>query len=198
MTVLDGRASGLRRARVERLQDLREPPVVGGYYLVPVITYPLRGMMADWPVLGPMHEDAEHIGFPWLHYHIDGRFLNARQYRHMANQAWPKGDHDRALNGLPIMSPRGMPDTLPRRPHLKRRQCRRTIQRWAVAQETKRWGLQEAYGGEVHALRLPDGRALCPHRKVDLSQFPADEQGLVTCPLHGLRVCVQSKARADV
>ncbi|MET0100184.1 MAG: Rieske 2Fe-2S domain-containing protein [Sedimenticola sp.] len=29
----------------------------------------------------------------------------------------------------------------------------------------------------------------CPHEAVDLSDVPLDEDGCITCPLHGLRVC---------
>ncbi|MCI0731814.1 MAG: hypothetical protein L0332_34540 [Chloroflexi bacterium] len=38
--------------------------VVGKSYRVPVVGYYFCGRDDDWPVLGPLHEDAEVIGFP--------------------------------------------------------------------------------------------------------------------------------------
>ena len=32
-----------------------------------------------WPVMGPLHDDAEFFGFQVLHYHVDPRFLTRRQ-----------------------------------------------------------------------------------------------------------------------
>jgi nitrite reductase/ring-hydroxylating ferredoxin subunit len=48
--------------------------------------------------------------------------------------------------------------------------------------------LRKHYGEPAEAIRLADGRKLCPHRKADISSFPIDAEGMVICPLHGLKV----------
>ena len=53
---------------------------VGRFYRVPCVwaSWPNLGSRPRWwPVLGPQHEDEEFIGFPYQHYHVDYRFLNA-------------------------------------------------------------------------------------------------------------------------
>ena len=43
---------------------------------------------ADWPVLGPRHEDADHLNFPYLHWHIDGRFVSAALWRKVKTEGF--------------------------------------------------------------------------------------------------------------
>lgn len=177
-----------------RLPDLREPPIVGKFYMVPTVTYYWRGQVSAWPVLGGLHHDREHIGFEHLHYHFDGRFLTSRQLGYIRNhggEMWHRPGY--ALNAN-ILS--DFQDdywlkkygTLPRKPVLTRRRCARPIQPWVVEKESEPWGLAKVYGDPATAIARPDGRLLCPHRKADLSQLIPDADGLVTCPLHGLRV----------
>lgn len=171
------------------LSELREPPVIGCYYMVPTVRYRLRRMTTDWPVIGPLHHDREHIKFDYLHYHLDGRFLARRLYD-LVSRHW------QLVDGVGInvtvltepSSPSYIFGSIPRRATLKRMMCKRPIQLWLVGEKSAKWGLQEAFGDEPSAIRHPDGRLLCPHRKADLSNFPADSDGMVTCPLHGLRV----------
>jgi hypothetical protein len=183
------------------LSALREPPIVGRYYMVPVVRHWFSERLLDWPVLGCLHHDREHIGFQPLHYHFDGRFLSYRQYEIVCEGSW----HLPPLAGLnasvlheannPYWLGRFRP--LPRRPELRRRRCNRAIQEWVVAEQAVKWGLAEAYGLPAEPIRRPDGRLLCPHRKADLSQFPPDADGIVTCPLHGLRVrCTRDTDRS--
>jgi nitrite reductase/ring-hydroxylating ferredoxin subunit len=53
------------------------------------------------------------------------------------------------------------------------------------------------YGKIAEPIRAKGGRLLCPHRKVDLSNFPPDENGIVVCPLHGLRVRCANPSSGD-
>lgn len=183
---------------IERLSDLREPPVVGRFYLVPVVRdYPYFGRVDIWPVLGPKHEDAEFINYPHHHYHLDARFLTAEQEAWMVRRGrFIAGleDDDAALIAVVGRSPLnydGVP--LPKgRPKLAPRKCRRLTYGYAYSDRPQIEALRKHYGNPVDAIRLDDGRALCPHRKADLTQFPPDEAGVVVCPLHGLRVCITS------
>jgi hypothetical protein len=181
------------------LSDLREPPKVGHWYMVPVVRYEWHGILDDWPVLGPLHADAEFFGFPHKHYHCDARFLTYRQAQigvsslsyelsHLSRPervafaclAWPLSDR-------PDWKDRKGPPTelVPRhRPKLKRLRCSRLgvgvslgiVGGKGLKATTE---MHRHYGDPAPPIRLADGRLLCPHRKAD---------GVVTCPLHGLRV----------
>lgn len=181
-----------------RLADLREPPIVGNYYLVPVVErYPWHGRIGDWPVLGPLHEDREFFNFTEAHYHIDIRFVSARQHKFIVERTpWTYRTTDDAsdaaltVSGTPLQS-RGSP--LPYgRPILRRLRCKResvptSLLSYATVARDK---MIAAYGNPALPICRRDGRKLCPHRKVDLSSFPPDAAGIVVCPLHGLRVQV--------
>lgn len=168
---------------VRKLSDLREPPVVGQFYMVPVIReYPYFGKMDTWPVIGPRHTDDDFFNFPMPHYHIDARFLTKAQVRHIETDyrglvAWV-GSSPLAHRDIPV--PTG-------RPVLARRKCRAASYGYSHGERDQVRALNAHYA-EPEAIRLADGRLLCPHRKADLSQFPAGADGMVTCPLHGLRV----------
>jgi hypothetical protein len=56
---------------------------IGKFYLVPTVYGPLGFRMDYWPVLGPMHDDKEVIGFPLSHYHYDFRFFNSDQWAYV-------------------------------------------------------------------------------------------------------------------
>jgi hypothetical protein len=176
---------------IQRLADLREPPTVGTFYLVPVIeAFPYYGRVDTWPVIGPKHRDADFFSFKDEHYHVDARFLTAAQERFLTKgDVWgypteiedvvgrgPLADRDRSL-------PKG-------RPALRRRKCRRATYGHVYGHTREVQALRDHYREPAAPLRLADGRLLCPHRKADLSNFPPDADGLVTCPLHGLRVCI--------
>lgn len=103
-----------------RLADLREPPVVGKFYLVPFIRAKWFHYEADWPVYGPLHEDAKHFDFKHLHYHIDPRFIpqrviDAKDWRRVFGSPISFGDAQ--LNPPP---PKG-------RPREKRMKCKRIV-----------------------------------------------------------------------
>jgi nitrite reductase/ring-hydroxylating ferredoxin subunit len=176
---------------IQRLSDLREPPVVGRYYLVPFVPFNWLGIVSDWPVLGPMHADEEFFNFPAAHYHIDPRFVNAAMVRRVEQNAGR--DIFGWAQGSPLTRRREVnaPDLPKGRPAIKKFRCRTDEFPYRHGGQSKVQEMRAHYGTPP-AIQRADGRKLCPHRKVDLSQFPADADGLVTCPLHGLRVCVRA------
>ncbi len=184
------------------LSELREPPVVGRFYMVPVVRYRFRRVVREWPVIGPRHDDGDVLRFPYRHYHFDGRFLLKTEIATIAVGR----DMSLALGGTVLVEPSEIETSLweqqlygrlPRKPKLRRRKCQRSSYEYSeegrvrIAKRVGRDAITEDFGPIAEPIRLDDGRLLCPHRKADLSQFPPDSDGIVTCPLHGLRVrCV--------
>lgn len=189
------------------LSELREPPIAGKYYLVPTVEYRLRGLKGPWPVIGPRHDDATDLNFPHLHYHLDGRFLSDRMLN--AIGGW-YGSKERAVAAVVLTEPRNIENCewtatkygrLPAKPTLRRRKCRHSIWTYppsARASLIKHIGedrIGARLGLPAKAIHRRNGQVLCPHRKVDLSSLPRDREGMVTCPLHGLKVdCSQVPA----
>lgn len=183
---------------VPLLSTLREPPVPGRFYMVPVIVNHGKNFGGARPVLGPLHTDVDLFPhFPWPHYHIDLRFLTKRQEHKMATWYW--GDALGAVGSLPIshQPEYGLP-LAKGRPVLAKRKCRHAGYGYAESHAVRDHvgQLERAYGAPCKAITRPDGRKLCPHRKVDLSSFPPRPDGTVVCPLHGLTVLVAEPAHA--
>jgi hypothetical protein len=184
---------------MQRLADLREPPVVGRFYMVPAVQHIWCGVDALWPVLGPMHTDADFFNFRDRHYHIDARFVPAR----LAGQVtkWGKRSIAAMAQGFPLSRRRYDERDIPSgRPTLARFKCQSAEMLYSFGGKDEVRRLREHHGDNGNAAAMPickpDGRKLCPHRKVDLSSFAPDQDGIVTCPLHGLRVRVGEMAAA--
>jgi hypothetical protein len=181
------------------LSTLREPPIVGRFYMVPTVDYHWDRASQKrrvYPVLGPLHHDKGPINFPHVHYHVDGRFLSTRLWKRVMTQHWLSGYTD--LFATPISQPDKNRlclaewGDIPRKPTLKRLKCTRVDHAWPThnpfLDAPFMWGLNQPDGTAAMAIHRPDGRTLCPHRKVDLSSFAPDADGIHTCPLHGMRV----------
>lgn len=138
-------------------------------------------MPADgWvPVLGPRHEDQEHLNFPYEHFHVDWRFtpilpndmIVAPHGRVVTCTHHVNGK--RALEGSPV---------------LKRRMCRRVMPDFPSQPGSRYSGPDERWPNLERAnacKRLKPG-GICPHRGIDLRPF-AKEDGTAICPGHGLR-----------
>lgn len=175
------------------LSELREPPTVGSFYLVPVIEYKYMDIQALWPVLGPLHDDREFFNFPELHYHVDARFLSDRIVERLTRYWQPTIAH---VVGRAPLHRRGEP--LPKgRPALRRRKCYRTGTEYEFGGAEPVQQLRAKFGDPAEPISRRDGRILCPHRKVDLSNFPVADDGTVTCPLHGLKVRCRDQAQGQ-
>jgi hypothetical protein len=180
---------------VPLLADLRAPPIKGRAYMVPVVRAIYHRREDDWPVLGPLHSDKAFFNFVHPHYHVDARFVSAALARRLVDAApWQAIDGMTFAEALTFVCT-GWP-LLPgkAKPRLAEMTCRRAgvgspIGRLSYGTaKDKMVKMQAHYNDPAQPLRQPDGRLLCPHKKVDLSQFPPDRDGIVVCPLHGLRV----------
>jgi hypothetical protein len=175
-------------AKTQSIEDLDRPAVVGTRYLVPTVLYPWFGKLEAWPVMGPKHTDAEHVGFHPEHYHVDVRFLSDAQVRRIERLS-----HRTSIETIVASAPlaaRG--DDGATKPHpepvVKRLTCRRSDHGYPLYGARSQQGLRrlaEAYGGR-RCGRNADGALVCPHKGFVLSSLQPDEQGRVVCPLHGL------------
>lgn len=152
-------------------------PEIGRYYLVPTIV----GARGRLPVIGPEHEDVEHIGVAKRHYHHDWRFMRPRDACGLlAGHA-----HEARYFG-PILCP--TPEG--QKPLDRRLMCYRDMPTFPTSYArhddppaTIAWmrRLEEAYADAQIKLDC----AVCPHRGLPLNGLPVRD-GVVVCPGHGL------------
>lgn len=170
--------------------NAREPLVSGRYYDVPCIHYTWHNRLDWWPVLGPRHKDKAFLGFDKWHYHIDGRFLAAAQRRKVLTQ-WTftaiEGDVFSIIENFPLNQRDNDP---PESPTMKRRKC------WSAETGHYRHAGQPSIGKIAkHFSGRRCSRSthgwVCPHQATPLGSIqPID--GVITCPLHGLRIDAQT------
>ena len=186
-----------------RSDRLKEPPIVGSWYLVPAIlwnrniwgeTLDSEKLLSDlqskgskwWPVWGIKHNDADHFNFPALHYHIDPRFLTKRQIAEFTNRwsdrTWLQNVQAAPLNHLHLKAG-------PPRPVLRRMRCTIDHSEWGFGDRAAVISLNTAFVGK----KCGSGKRglVCPHRHFPLGSVKSRD-GIVTCPLHGLRIDIET------
>lgn len=171
---------------MEQVCTLTGPVVVGKYYLVPTVRSEwIAGREQDWPVIGPKHNDRQDLDFPWMHYHIDVRFISKRffydgiwQHPEKKIVARPISEHNRVT----ISDVR--------------------LRRWKAKRVGTAFCSDGAFTADAdtpefraHHARWQDSQAqhdgngwVCPHRNVPLASQPVSN-GVVICPLHNLHIC---------
>lgn len=146
----------------------------------------------EWiPVIGPPHDDAKFIGFKPVHLHIDWRFLDHEQ-RDKVMELGDKAAYDLVITTVYIegqLQPTSLNDALADNQianHSFLKQVPKTYYGPfpEYPDDTPYWlpALSAAY----RQASLDDGR-ICPHRGADLSDIEPNAQGVIVCPLHGLR-----------
>lgn len=164
---------------VQRADRCTEPLVSGRYYLVPVVTAKWNHLLAEWPVMGSLHTDAEFFEFKKEHYHVDGRFLTKRQIEFAESQCRTLAAE---VQAVPLHAYPGEP-SLPK-PVLTKRRCWTPSLPYEHGDRTPIQNIRRHYAGTQCA--IGKGGWICPHRKVSLGSVKAID-GIITCPLHGLR-----------
>lgn len=160
---------------LQRIDDLKEPPIVGRYYLVPCIkvTSAESSPVGFWPVTGPQHEDREIIGFAWRHWHYDFRFLtHAQHLRKTLDRGsvlcTAQGEHKEPGIAAEVV--------------YKPRLCQREVLGFPAYKAHWLPQLRDAHADA----RVKCGK--CPHRGLPLESLPREPgTDIVTCPGHGLR-----------
>lgn len=160
--------------KLQRVDRLKEPPVVGHFYLVPLVHGKWFGIIRDWPVIGLKHDDIEFLDFEVSHYHVDTRFLRVRST--LLPMAPTSPLHEQIVKW-------GGKEPL-RKPFWRRRKCLRE-QHIFRGPELGMRKLEDGFTGRQCA----KGKRgfVCPHKQFPLGSTPAID-GMITCPLHGLRV----------
>jgi hypothetical protein len=144
---------------------------VGRFYRVPCA----RHNRGSWlPLIGPIHEDREIIGFKPVHVHVDSRFVGDT----------PLYPTDMLKLGKPLSLTSYWSDVDAVLPGLQfqamRRMCRRQALCWQPVKFTRE--LEAVYQG----CRIgPDG--ICPHRGIPLAVGARLQDGSTVCVGHGLR-----------
>lgn len=148
------------------VDSLTSPPIVGHWYLVPTVTMPMKGI--DLPVRGHAHTDPG----SWIkHRHFDRRFLSAA----MREISGPLPHEGNIFTGGSVAW--NMPVT------------DRTWQ--CTASDADGFADIIWSGAPPEAVAVHRrGRIFCPHRGTDLTACPRNDDGSITCPLHGARITV--------
>ncbi|PZR79124.1 MAG: hypothetical protein DI537_41400 [Stutzerimonas stutzeri] len=167
---------------MKQLDELTAPVEIGRFYLVPTVRAEWYGRVREWPVIGPKHNDRHCLNFDHDHYHIDPRFVSE------FSSSW---GFWRLVGGSPIMSNGNLnPEGLPPPVWLPRKCKRHTNPEMGVfyelAARSSQW--QCHFDEWVGRQARRDARGwICPHRNVSLADH-APVDGVITCPLHLLRI----------
>lgn len=188
------------RKRLQRVTDLSAQPVVGSYYLVPTVTYEYDGKILAWPVYPSHHEDDEHLNFPWPHYHFDPRFLTHRMMSGFREDGWTSRTEAEKVSarvlqrnkmgmwsGVRPSVEQAAADTVQHPPIVWRRmQCKREAPVYPYGHAKPIQAVQAAFAGQQ--CRKNAAGWVCPHKNYPLGSHATDADGVITCPLHGLRI----------
>ena len=146
-----------------------------------------------WPVLRPQHEDGDFIQFPYQHFHVDFRFLDADSRRLesgalrdslafscviTSSNILPEDGRNERSEGLPTSAPTiGQIAEAASWLRSRRLKCKAQWPAYPPAQKVH-WlaPLERAYKDR----RLMQGR-YCPHKGTDVSTIALDGDA-VTCP----------------
>lgn len=174
-------------SKVQKITELTEPPVLGHFYMVPTVEYQYFRRVRCWPVFLPKHADAEFFNFADQHYHIDPRFLSERDFEYCCDS---RRSPLARLQGSPL-SRKGIRDgEYVHIPHpavvWRRRRCARLELPYVYARRPEIQALAQAYEGQ----QCKGSKAgwICPHQHYAMGSLTPDAEGVITCPLHGLRI----------
>ena len=158
------------------INTLKQPPVPGKFYMAPSLKFKWDGYLPEmfWPVIGPPHNDVQFFNFAPVHWHVDIRFLTQAHI----------------LQTLGVYQIEGKPIPLDmlggQRPVMRRFRCRQEVENYQHFDSEKVENLN-AHFADRQAIKGQHGW-VCPHQAVPLGSIAPDADGIITCPLHGLRI----------
>lgn len=149
---------------MQKIDDLKEPPKYGQYYLVPCAIHRMDDKKIWIPIRGPMHSDKE-LGAPDEHWHPDTRFT-------------------RKANPALIMIKANYGEVRYRRMKCIAPNHGLANQISEMRCETNRMSFLKSLDKVCAGKRMIGN--VCPHNGMRLDQTVPDGN-CVTCPLHGAR-----------
>lgn len=139
------------------------------------------------PIIGPEHRDAEIIGFPYRHWHVDWRFAGLRMFAAAKREDFIRGGNGAVYNyvvqrfaAFDQKEDERNPFVVTGEVVMRSMQCKREWPAYPHARAKWLGSLQDACS------QLKMKNMVCPHRGLPLQGCPKDGD-VVTCPGHGLR-----------
>lgn len=175
-----------------RITHLLSPPVVGKRYLVPTVNHKWLGdRFRPWPVFLPLHRDAEFFDFADEHYHIDPRFVGKRDWDQIGRGWGGKVRDERKAfqkcQATPVARHRYGPGAVDLPPIVWRTLvCKRPEAIYSYSDKRPVLELNDHFRGQ--ACKAAHAGWVCPHQGFPLGSITPDSDGVITCPLHGLRI----------
>jgi hypothetical protein len=172
---------------IQRITELNEMPVVGRFYLVPTVEHPwtFRHKPFPWPVFLPRHNDTQFFNFPEEHYHVDPRFLTPRDFAIIEDYGWSRTAFEQC-QGAPVAKWNAGAGAYELSAIVwRRRRCHRDAIPYAFGEREPIKAIQAHWSGQT----APRNRYgwVCPHQSAALGSM-AVVDGVITCPLHGMRI----------
>lgn len=174
---------------IQHINSLASPPIIGQTYFVDCVMWRRSSFSTSYltPTIGPVHEDAEIIGVPGAHLHIDFRFVGKRLWDRLSRSGkWPS-----VVFGNAAFIAFTESKTFTRAIKCKRE--------WPDFPTHLEWTsglpiewlsrLEDAFADK----KLKPDCAACPHRGIPLKNTPVRD-GVVVCPGHGLMWNVNTRA----
>lgn len=160
------------------MPDLYTP---GKFYRMPVVKADWMGRVGEYVVMGPEHDDADYIGFELPHWHVHPQFCT--EYGLKLNETSSGKTVPRWVHAVLAPSSEGYTplEIEPEYVGLRLRKCRRPMPEYSVVPP---WSGELSAAMRDRPLKLD--HPVCPHKGADLSCVPVRD-GVITCPLHGLR-----------
>lgn len=158
---------------IEKVTDLKRPPLPGRFYLVPCLPYRIRtgdgayaSQIIDVPVFPHPHDDKE-FGFDYIHCHHDYRFID-----------------DELRNQIIIGLPKQVTSSLVNNNQYSWQKIK-CVRYWRGVTPFEDFSIVAGIK-EICRNKKLKGK-FCPHKGFDLSSVKRDDNGCLTCPLHGAK-----------
>ncbi|MGE0701593.1 MAG: Rieske 2Fe-2S domain-containing protein [Hyphomicrobiaceae bacterium] len=168
--------------------------MIGRMYWVPALFFTRTLLLKKlwWPVTGALHTDPEFFHFHAPHCHLDTRFLNQRHAPHLPRQMRLCDNYLGNALACPATADSVFayvpgPHPAPEKPTPKLMRCKRLEPAYPFGQTKQVVALNAAFATN-RVRHDAEGRPVCPHRGYRLDQLAPGGDGIVTCPLHGLRI----------
>jgi hypothetical protein len=186
------------KIKLDRLLELKAPPVIGQKYLVPCVEifsgFSLKNEFV--PVLGPAHNDPE-LGQLLWHAHVDIRFMTDTELEHFTSVKLEEMKNESNVNiSIPVTTMTVKQPTVTEHEKLCIRQGLdlrgyKTPLGWLVSRYISNAETNKIMEDQQEHKKMDLTCRICPHRNFPLNSVPVYEN-VVICPGHGLQWCVKT------